>query len=76
MTKAEFQIKSVFYTAAGAWVCTDLGSRVVVAVKKREYDEERGGPPYSVVERVFDEYDFGGCTLVPWTNDVGVLPVP
>jgi len=26
------------------------------------------GPPYAVVESVFDEYDFGGCSTTPEEN--------
>ena len=83
MKHSDFHIGLEFFTAAGKWRCTAMGSRVVVAIslESRErvrvhYDEntERHeerflstdlrdliGPPYGVVEHVFDEYDLGGC---------------
>ena len=56
MTKDEFQIDTEFYTAAGKWRCTDIGTRVVVA-------SWYAGPPFAVAEWVFDEHDLGGCSL-------------
>ena len=72
-----------FFTAAGKWRCTDVGSRVIVAISLeqramvRVHYTENGkrreerftntdhrdpiGPPYGVVEHVFDEYDLEGC---------------
>ena len=66
MFKEEFQIGLEFYTAAGKWRCTDIGTRVIVAIKLDQTDESwYNGPPYAVAEIVFDEYDFGGCSLDP-----------
>lgn len=83
MKHADFQIGTEFFTAAGKWRCTDVGTRVIVAIslEPREmvrvhYAENKGrheerflsheprdllGPPYGVVEQVFDEYDLDGC---------------
>ncbi len=66
MTKDEFRIGQEFYTATGKWRCTDIGTRVIVAIKldqgdPRNYDRS----PYSVVEHVFDEYDIEGCSFDP-----------
>ncbi|HWR98076.1 MAG TPA: hypothetical protein VN317_06605 [Candidatus Methanoperedens sp.] len=80
---SEFSIGMTFFTAAGAWRCTDIGTRLVVALsleprtnvrRTRSGDgaltEQRYlsddpadliGPPYSVAETVFDEYDLAGC---------------
>ena len=33
MTHADFRIGLVFYTAAGQWRCTDVGTRVITAIK-------------------------------------------
>jgi hypothetical protein len=33
MTKTDFHIGREFYTAAGKWRCTDIGTRVIVAIK-------------------------------------------
>ena len=64
MKKNDFTIGLEFYTAAGKWRCTDVGSRVVVAIELNQKDERNYiGPPYSICECVFDENDFEGCAL-------------
>jgi len=64
MKKSEFTIGMEFYTAAGKWRCTDVGSRVIIAIQiKHENEINYIGPPYSVTEDVFDENDFEGCAL-------------
>lgn len=64
MNKDDFSIGLIFYTGAGMWRCTDVGSRVIVAIKLNQKDERNyNGPPYSICESVFDEYDIGGCSL-------------
>lgn len=66
MTKDEFRIGQEFYTASGEWRCTDTGTRVIVAIKLDQEDlRNYNGPPYSIVEHVFDEYDMEGCSLDP-----------
>ena len=52
MTKEMFEIGLHFWTATGEWVCTDIGTRVIIAKRLN-----------SDCEIVFDEYDFGGCNL-------------
>lgn len=83
MKYTDFARGEEFYTAAGKWLCTDVGSRVIVAISLEPREMVRSdvgpdgepresryissdpndlnGPPYGVVEHVFDEYDFGGC---------------
>jgi hypothetical protein len=65
MLHSEFRIGQDFYTAKGKrWRCTDKGSRVIVAIQIEMKGESwYKGPPYAVVEEVFDEDDFGGCFL-------------
>lgn len=66
MTHAEFHIGLEFFTAAGRWRCTDLGSRVVVAIRLDQSDASwYNGPPYAVAELVLDEYDIEGCSTDP-----------
>ncbi len=75
MEHSDFSIGSTFWTWTGEWLCTDIGTRVVVCVQLT--DEVRqdprllNGPPYSVAESVMDENDFGGCfpTLEARTAD-------
>lgn len=82
MELSDFVIGETFWTEEGAFRCTDVGTRVVVAVKlgprevsraetvdgelritKRIDDDPRwlNGPPYAVVEHVFDEHDLPVC---------------
>jgi hypothetical protein len=85
MNHADFHIGMEFFTGGGKWCCTDIGTRVIVAIslEPREtvesWRDENGiwqqrrfmsddprdlnGPPYSVGEHVFDEYDLEGCHL-------------
>ena len=60
MEYSEFYTGKEFYSASGKWRCTDVGKRVIVAIKLDGDPRNWVGPPYSVVETVFDEYDFGG----------------
>lgn len=60
----DFNIGAPFFTATGTWVCTDVGSRTIVAIKVDEHDISwLSGPPYMVAETVFDENDQEGCWL-------------
>jgi Arc/MetJ-type ribon-helix-helix transcriptional regulator len=62
MKHADFRVGMEFLTAAGRWRVTDIGTRTVIAIKLDQTDPHNcNGPPYSIVESVFDEYDFGGC---------------
>ena len=66
MRKSDFQIGTEFFTGAGKWRCTDVGSRVIVAIRIDDQDPRNlAGPPYSVAECAFDEYDLDGCSLDP-----------
>jgi hypothetical protein len=83
----DFSIGLEFWCGNKPWRCTDVGSRVVVAICLAPRDAVRispdpndetqriqtsyvsddprdlSGPPYGVVERVFDENDLGGCQV-------------
>jgi hypothetical protein len=67
MQRADFQIGCEFLTAAGRWRCTDIGKRTIAAIRLNHDDDPSmySGPPYAVVETVFDEYDFEGCEPAP-----------
>lgn len=61
MKRDEFHTGLEFYCNGKLWRCTDVGSRVIVAIQpKKDWD---AGPPYAVSEVVFDEYMLPGCTL-------------
>ena len=84
MKLSEFQIRGEFTFDGGRWRCTDVGTRVVVAIRVDQATitrmspgeapslrtisgheaEEIGwfnGPPYNLLERVFDEDDQEIC---------------
>ena len=71
MTKDDFRIGMEFYTAAGRWRCTDVGTRVIVAIQLDQNDPSwYAGPPFAVAEWVLDEYDLEECSLDPTDFDV------
>lgn len=63
MEREDFAIGKKFMTASGTWRCTDIGTRTIIAIKVSDRDDPSwlNGPPYAVVEMVFDENDLGGC---------------
>ena len=64
MRHNDFVVGLEFYTASGRWRCTDVGTRVIVAIRLDARDTSwYNGPPYGVAESVFDEYDVEGCSL-------------
>jgi hypothetical protein len=67
MKRTDFSIGCEFLTAAGRWRCTDIGKRTIAAIRLDHDDDPSwySGPPYAVVETVFDEYDFEGCEPAP-----------
>ncbi len=66
MLKEEFHIGQDFFTASGHWRCTDIGTRVIIAIQLNQEDSRNYyGPPYLIPETVFDEYDMEGCSLNP-----------
>jgi hypothetical protein len=95
MRLTEFRIGQEFYCGGKQWRCTDVGSRVVVAIclethaivsadvrgggpplgpEHRQLTDEASwfnGPPFAVVEEVFDEYSIEDCSLTPAGEDRG-----
>ena len=64
MNHADFQIGSEFYMGDAKWRCTDIGTRVITAIKLNAPDESwYRGPPYGIAEFVIDEDDMEACTL-------------
>lgn len=64
MLHTDFRIGLEFHTAAGCWRCTDIGTRVIVAIRLDALDVMwYSGPPYAVAEIVLDENDLEGCSL-------------
>lgn len=70
MKKSDFALGQEFYTATGQWRCTDIGTRIITAIQLNQEDEQNyNGPPFSIPEVVFDEYDMEGCYLEPITSE-------
>jgi hypothetical protein len=67
MKHSDFSIGGEFLTPAGRWRCTDVGTRVITAIKlDMDHDPSwYSGPPYIVAESIFDEYDMEGCEPAP-----------
>ena len=58
-----FSIGVVFRCGGKSWRCTDVGTRTVVAIALDHPEDPSwyDGPPYAVVEMVFDEEDRQAC---------------
>jgi hypothetical protein len=87
MKNSDFSIGLEFWSGNKRWRCTDVGTRVIIAICLEPRDMVRleldpkdktkrietryvstdrrdlNGPPYGVLECVFDEYDIETCRL-------------
>ena len=87
MKHSDFRIDVEFWCGGKRWRCTDVGSRVIVAISLEPHEVVEyvpssdgvspgqltrhltddpswlNGPPFAIVESVFDEYDLPGCSL-------------
>lgn len=66
MNHAEFVVGGGFMCGGQRWLCTDKGSRTVIAICIVEWREPSwyAGPPYAACEIVFDENDLPACFAV------------
>jgi hypothetical protein len=67
MKHSDFKVGMDFLTAVGRWRCTDIGTRTIAAIRL-DLDHDPAwynGPPYAVVEYVFDEDGIEGCERAP-----------
>ena len=67
MDFTEFYIGIEFKCGGDIYRCTDIGSRVIVAINLSSHpndDSWFNGPPYAVAEFVFDEDDIKGCGII------------
>ena len=93
MNHDQFHIGLDFWCGGNRWRCTDVGSRVIVAISLEPHEvisidvdphdrskrsERRymtddpswlNGPPYGIVEHVFDEDSIVGCSVTPEADD-------
>jgi hypothetical protein len=67
MKHSDFYIGCEFLSGAGRWRCTDVGKRTIAAIRLNHDDDPSwyNGPPYPVLECVFDEFDIEGCEKAP-----------
>jgi hypothetical protein len=85
MKRADFHIDCEFLTTSGRFRCTDVGKRTIAAIRLNHDDDPSwyNGPPYAIVESVFDEFDMQGCEPAPerrtydatWISEVTTWPV-
>lgn len=62
MEHKEFKIGMEFIMSRRRWRCTDVGTRVIVAIKlDRDDGRSPDGPPYMIEEMVIDEFDQDSC---------------
>jgi len=90
MLHSDFFIGFEFWSGNKRWRCTDVGTRVIVAISLEPREMVRlesdptdaarriqtryvstdprdlNGPPYGIVESVFDEYDMEACSVEPY----------
>ncbi len=66
MKLEDFWTGCEFQCGRDRWKCTDIGSRVVVAICLSDHCDISwfDGPPYAVAETVFDEHDILVCEPV------------
>ncbi len=68
MKLSDFNIGTMFVCGHNIWRCTDVGTRVITAIKISEaVKSDRSwlnGPPYAVAEFVFDENDQQPCEVM------------
>ena len=59
----EFEIGKQFSCGGNIFLCTDVGSRTVIAIRVDNVPDVSwlSGPPYALAEDVFDENDREGC---------------
>ena len=72
MKLSDFKIGETFicgkdeFGCENKWKCTDIGSRVITAIRMDDITRKEdwtNGPPYAILEHVFDEYDQPGCEI-------------
>ena len=67
MQLSEFKIGCIFLCDGQRYMCTDIGTRTVVAVQLGRHVEDAedwvGAPPYALGELVFDEDDVCVCII-------------
>jgi hypothetical protein len=70
---SDFHIGLEFWMSGSRWRCTDVGTRVVIAIKLDHDDDPSwyNGPPYAVCECSIDEYVIHVCSLTRYGGNSG-----
>jgi hypothetical protein len=65
MELSDFHIGLEFWMSGSRWRCTDVGTRLVIAIKLDHDDDPSwyNGRPYAVCECPIDENDIPACSL-------------
>jgi hypothetical protein len=66
MIFGEFNIGTEFKCGGCIWRCTDKGTRTIAAICLSDHLDDPSwfnGPPYAVIEDVFDEDDLKICVI-------------
>jgi hypothetical protein len=65
MRLSDFKIGMEFWMSGSRWRCTDIGTRLVIAIKLDMDDDPSwySGPPYAVCECPIDRRDLSACSL-------------
>lgn len=79
MKHSDFSIGTRFLTAVGVWICTDVGTRTIAAIRVPDDTEEElmgasvnqwlQGPPYVLEERLFNEKEMAAAYR-DWTHAI------
>jgi hypothetical protein len=64
---SDCEIGKTFWCGGRPWRCTDIGTRVIVAIRLDHDDDPTwySGPPYAVGEISLNEFDLEGCSPEP-----------
>ena len=61
----DFQIGTIFRAGGGRFLCTDVGTRTICAIRYTPRSPDKmNGPPYFLIEQVWDEFDIEGVTIL------------
>jgi len=65
MRLSDFHIGLEFWMSGSRWRCTDVGTRLVIAIKLDHDDDPSwyNGPPYAVCEHTIDNSEIHICSL-------------
>jgi hypothetical protein len=73
MRLSDFHIGLEFWMSGSRWRCTDVGTRLVIAIKLEHDDDPSwyNGPPYAICEHTIDEYVQHVCSLTRYGGNSG-----